>query len=706
MRNLLTAVLCLSIPVQGIHGECVLHSADEITRACQERKTDCPIDVTGQLLATPVHVRIGFPVDVNGKIITFSDNRTNRLDVLNVGDHVRILGCTKNVDEGTWTIPLCNELHVLSSGTLPPSPHIDIREFQSGKYVNRRIAVNGRIKDVFSDDIDQRFAFIVLESSGRQIYLVYSGLKDQIPAFRSLIGSDVVATGVGLKDGLGMRQRFFANQSLSISGTNALTIVHRPDTDRFNVENLDLGTQSGLHAFSSAELRKTCGTVLATWHNDSCLVRTIDGAVIKVELAEPPLPRIGMVIEVVGLPETDLFDLGLSRAFWRQTGHAPVENEVPFKTSIRNLFTNKVGARTVRVTMHGKLLNMSGIVKSILVNERGGRRFLLEDGEFSILVDCEALPDVFTRVHADCAVDVTGICIRDGDVWRANVEIPRVRGLFLVPRTADDIRVISEPPWWTPARFAWTLIVLLAMIIGILAWNVSLRTLVARKSRALLKEQAEKLSETLKIDERTRLAAELHDFHCQNLTAISYQLSSICNACKNGPLDIVEQLNTAIRMLRSCRTDLRRCLWDLRNDVLDENDYEEAIRQTISPVIGDATLSVRFNGRRSGLSDTTAHTILSILRELSANARNHGHATAIRIAGERKPDAIRFSIQDNGIGFNPESAPGQEAGHFGLDGVRARLSHLNGTMTIDSKPTRGTYIRLTICSQSKETRQP
>ena len=702
---MLLSVACLA---NGTNCTGILRSADEIADACQARRSGCPIDTTGQLLIPPVHLRIGFPVEINGKIVSFSDCRTNRTDALDVGDRVRILGFTKDLDIGTSTFPQCTEIQVLSKGSLPKPPLVDTRRFQSGAYANQHVAIRGQIRDVFPDDIDQRYVFIVLEASNQLTYLIYTGLKDQVTSFRSLIGSEVIATGVGISRGLGRRARLLANQSIHISGTNSLTVIHRPDADRFAVEELDPSEDFDLRVLSSTELRKTRGTVLATWHGDTCLIQADNGNVIKVDFAETPIPNVGMTIEAVGHPETDLFDFGLSRAFWRESDYRPATSSRPVDSCIRSLFTNKIGARTIQIEMHGKLLRLRGSVKGLITNERGGKSILLEEGDFSIIVDCEALPSFFERIDVGCAIEVTGVCIRDGDVWRPNIPIPKVRGLFLVPQTPEDIRILSKPSWWTPARFSAAITGLLILLALILVWNATLRALVTRKSRALLREQAMKLSETLKITERTRLSAELHDFHSQSLTAISYQISSARNACKSDPAAAEQILSTAIHMLKSCRTELRRCLWDLRSDVLNEPDFAEAIRKTLRPVAGTATLSVRFAGRRTQISDTTAHTVLSILRELTANAVNHGRATSVRIAGEHRLQTLRFSIADNGVGFDPANRPGQDVGHFGLDGIVERLNRLDGSIDIESAPGRGTYIRISISSaaSSHPTSQP
>ena len=53
-----------------------------------------------------------------------------------------------------------------------------------------------------------------------------------------------------------------------------------------------------------------------------------------------------------------------------------------------------------------------------------------------------------------------------------------------------------------------------------------------------------------------------------------------------------------------------------------------------------------------------------------------------------------FSVSDNGAGFDPSSRPGLAEGHFGLDGIRERIEHLNGTILIDSAPGRGTCVTI------------
>ena len=88
-----------------------------------------------------------------------------------------------------------------------------------------------------------------------------------------------------------------------------------------------------------------------------------------------------------------------------------------------------------------------------------------------------------------------------------------------------------------------------------------------------------------------------------------------------------------------------------------------------------------------------AHAILSIVRELAANAVNHGHARHIRVVGKvHEETLLRISVADDGSGFDPAHAADSADGHFGLDGIRERLRRFDGEMNIESSPGNGTTV--------------
>ena len=156
-------------------------------------------------------------------------------------------------------------------------------------------------------------------------------------------------------------------------------------------------------------------------------------------------------------------------------------------------------------------------------------------------------------------------------------------------------------------------------------------------------------------------------------------------------------------MLLSTRTELKRCLFDLREDILEDMDFERALRQTLRPVMGDSRLRIRFRVARSSMDDSLAHAVLSIVRELVSNAVRHGRATSVTVAGtlEHSIDTpcggnrIVFSVRDDGIGFDPAACVGPSEGHFGLTGIRDRIDRADGEFILKSDKT-GTYAHIAL----------
>lgn len=117
---------------------------------------------------------------------------------------------------------------------------------------------------------------------------------------------------------------------------------------------------------------------------------------------------------------------------------------------------------------------------------------------------------------------------------------------------------------------------------------------------------------------------------------------------------------------------------------------EQAIAKTVRPHTEGLAVTVHFAVRRAQLSDSTAHNVLSIIRELCVNAARHGHAHHVAITGEMTGGALRFSVEDDGAGFDPATRPGPAQGHFGLQGIKERVNRMHGTLKIDTKPGKGT----------------
>lgn len=270
-------------------------------------------------------------------------------------------------------------------------------------------------------------------------------------------------------------------------------------------------------------------------------------------------------------------------------------------------------------------------------------------------------------------------------------------GNWLVTAQNDESAdVLRLPRYLTATNVALGFAILFALALAILAWNSFLHGLVDRRCRELTAERLASFSASLKVEERTRLAIELHDTIAQTLAGVSLEIDASRDFSKESPAEASRHLDIASRALASCRNEIRNCLWDLRSQTLDDTRMDEAIRQTLAPHLATASLTVRFNVDRAALSDSTALSILRIIRELTINAIRHGRASAIKVAGCIEGPHLLFSVTDNGCGFDPTACPGIEQGHFGLQGVVERVESLDGSLRIDSSRESGTHARIVI----------
>jgi signal transduction histidine kinase len=217
-----------------------------------------------------------------------------------------------------------------------------------------------------------------------------------------------------------------------------------------------------------------------------------------------------------------------------------------------------------------------------------------------------------------------------------------------------------------------------------------------RRGRELLEERVELVESELRVEERTRLAVELHDSIAQNIMGVALQLDTADKLVRQNAPSALQHLDIASKALESCHAELRACIWDLRNLALEEQDMNEAIRRTVSQHLDGATLTVRFNVPRDMITDNTAHALLRIIRELVTNAIRHGRAKNVKVAGAIENGKLLFSVSDNGSGFDVRNHPGMAQGHFGLQGIRERVKKFNGEMKMDSVIGRGTRVCISL----------
>lgn len=449
---------------------------------------------------------------------------------------------------------------------------------------------------------------------------------------------------------------------------------------------------------ASLGIRRVSGRVLAVCSGNRFLLQSGEGLYHMVKTSSSELPSPGDIATVAGRPETDLFNINFVHASWRRDGKSADADDRPVDTAIRELLRDESGQPRILADRHGHAIRITGTV----VEHRQSALLLRSDEGETVTIDGTSAPASLEALAAGTRVSVAGVCVVDIERWHPNDHLTRIRGLSVVPRSQDDITIIRNAPWWTPLRLLSAIGILLALLAAFIVWNVLLKRAAERRGRELADERVAHVETELKVYERTRLAVELHDALSQNLAGISFEIDAAERLSLVDGQSTQHHLAIASRTLDSCRNELKNCLWDLRNNALEDAEMDTAIRRTLGPVLGEESIAIRFAVPRDRLTDATAHAILCIIRELTVNAIRHGKASRILVAGSFEDGRLMFSVKDNGCGFDPERAPSAQDGHYGLLGIRERVESHEGTFLLESTPGKGCKVTVTLKAPDEE----
>lgn len=671
------------------------HVPAGITNAVEVNRAGCDLDSDGEtfeITATALTTRHSDSVSFNIRDETGSASLglTRPTADFAPGDLIRVRGVMTLTHERLIS-PQVHEIEVIRHGP-PPAP-IDATadDIYGGSLVYALVRVTGTVLDAFLDEADPRYAFIVLSESHGTVCFSSRSLADY--NLSSIIDAEVSISGVCFRHSA-TSPRARLGYEIEITSPEDIKVLVPAPEDPFSVPLLAGNAHEIWRGQSQGPRRRRLfGRVAAVWHGDRLLLRTDENHCSRIQLSEPNPPRIDDAVEAAGLPGTDFYQLNLSRAIWRPIPSAGVvSNPPPFDISARELLSDDSGRTKYNVHLIGQTVRLEGDIRTLPEPNGNNRNLeLLCDGQ-TVPVDLSPCPSLPDKIAVGARMRITGVCLAVTEDWRPQATFPHIEGIVIVPRTIDDLQIIAAAPWWTLGKLCTVIGALLVLIAATLIWNAGLRRLISRKSRALVCEQIRHERTRLKTEERTRLAVELHDFVAQSITGASMELETACALRDTTPQHMMQHLAIADRTLKSCRNELRNCIWDLRSHALDEPDMTRAILRMLTPHVSKARLTVRFNVARARLSENTAHAILRIVRELTLNAMHHGKASSVRIAGCIDRNRIVLSVVDDGCGFAPDSCPGVREGHFGLEGVRERVNQLNGTIHIASDPGNGTSI--------------
>jgi two-component system NarL family sensor kinase len=199
------------------------------------------------------------------------------------------------------------------------------------------------------------------------------------------------------------------------------------------------------------------------------------------------------------------------------------------------------------------------------------------------------------------------------------------------------------------------------------------------------------------LEERYRLARELHDTLGQGLAAIAMRLDALDALIETDMAR--EQIHEQVRQVRDlARTNLeeaRRAVLDLRAPPLEGRSLSEALARLTKAIFAahPVHLSYAARGDDHPLPVHMQSGLFRIAQEALNNIVQHAHAHRVAVQLTTTPELVHLTIEDDGCGFDPVRLPPH---HYGLIGIHERTKLLGGEVKIESRPQQGTTLHVRI----------
>ncbi|HEV2092304.1 MAG TPA: GAF domain-containing sensor histidine kinase, partial [Rubrobacter sp.] len=212
--------------------------------------------------------------------------------------------------------------------------------------------------------------------------------------------------------------------------------------------------------------------------------------------------------------------------------------------------------------------------------------------------------------------------------------------------------------------------------------------------RARLFERSARLGA---VEERNRLAREIHDTLAQNLTATGLQIESAEALLEKDadPEKVRAALARALSLTRSNLDETRRSVLDLRAAPLEDRSLPEALKALVDRWESETGVPTRFravNGSRP-LPPGVEAALYRVCGEALNNVARHAEARRVAVRLVSAPETVGLLIEDDGRGFDPSGVP---EGRHGIVGMRERVEALGGALRVDSRSGTGTRVEATL----------
>jgi signal transduction histidine kinase len=667
MVSCLPAILCMvfwlaaaSAMESQITSRSVFTSAEQIRRLSGEQAAaGYPVRIRGVVTGSVPEPDF-FVQDKTAGI--YVEGNTAKRFVHHLGDLVELEGVT---GPGKFA-PVIKEVQtrVVGKGSMPRVRTYSFAELADGQLDSQWVQVRGIIRSVSIDRVSWPETALALRlASGGGEFSVRVPVEKE-GDFSYLIDNEVLIEGVCGSRYTSQRQLsgiiFYVPQLSYIKVQSSTPEVPFSALLRFSPGT---GTRHRVRVHGVVAYQQLGNSLFLQSGKQGLRVLTEQGTVLQP----------GDEIEVLGFPEVGESAPVLADAVFHRVGHSSPPQAVPLVLELP--WEQFDGAL---VSTEATLLDR---------HVQGGElHLLLRKGEHVFEATLQSSQPDMLAIPVNSQLKLVGVClVRSGGLWA----LPQ--SLRILLRSANDVVVLRTPSWWNFRHTAWLLGITAGILLLVLAWVAVL----SKRWRTQMAIFRERLQRSGVVEERNRIAREIHDSLEQELAGITMQLDLAADCFRHAPEVAKEAVDAARQMSRHSMLEARRSVWDLRCQLLEQGDLVSAMAQTLQPLAPPDRVhfEITVGGQPSRLPTPVEMSLLRIAQEAVANAVHHGHARNLAVELQYDSECVRLRIVDNGNGFDPARTP---PGHFGLLDMKERAQSMGACLNIDSATGRGTVISVEV----------
>ncbi len=555
--------------------------------------------------------------------------------------------------------------HKMVHTAMPRPKQVTVRQLESGDEDSQYVSLVGTVRSVRSPSrlSDKQGVWLRIATADGMVDATLS--SEDTETARRLLDAQVHINAVAMCAKNMSRQ--ITGVVLAIGDIHNLTVLQPAPEDLFDKPLMTIGKlmqyRSGTDYYHRV---RVAGTV--TYYEPGKRLILEDGRqALLVMTTQVSGIRLGDHIEALGFPTPEDSGPFLQDAILRLVSHG--EPLSPIAVNAAEIASGT--SRYNLVSIEGRVLRR--------VDEPSGVALLVQSGpqllqaEMHRSTDSNGLPDL----HEGTTVRISGISLVEVE-GRWNYA-PSVVHCKILLRSSNDIKIVERPSWWTRLRLIYIAVVLAIVALIFLALVVH--------------NQIERWKLQAVLEERGRLAHEIHDTMAQSFAGIGFQLQAIYKAVPHDIPHLRQQVELARDLVRHSHKEARRGIEPLHFDSNEEIDLLTCLESCARNMVegGSVTIKTRTMGSQRPVPPLIANVLLRIGQEAVANAIRHADPNCLGLLVKYETDAIRLEVRDDGSGFVKS---GDLLG-FGLRGMRRRAAGISAKLEIYSVPGEGTRVEVT-----------